>query len=126
MDITAVIFIRSHDVVSIEFSSDPGVKHRMRRAMHKLAVSEDIRKLIKTIHPSLKKKIKSSLKIVLSDPYSGKALMDELTGLRSLRVSSFRIVYRNKDSKQIELVTIGPRERIHEETLRIIRKEEGR
>ncbi|HXX35484.1 MAG TPA: type II toxin-antitoxin system RelE/ParE family toxin [Thermodesulfobacteriota bacterium] len=94
--------------------------------MYKLAVSEDIRKLIKTMHPSLKKKIKSSLKIVLSDPYSGKALMDELAGLRSLRVSSFRIIYRIKDPKQIELVTIGPRERIYEETLRRIRKEEGR
>jgi len=94
--------------------------------MYKLAVSEDIRKLIRTMHASLKKKIQSSLKIVLSDPYSGKALLDELAGLRSLRVSSFRIIYRIKDPQQIELVTIGPRERIYEETLRIIRKEEGR
>ena len=94
--------------------------------MYKLAVSEDIRELIRTMHRSLKKKIKSSLKIVLSDPYSGKALLDELAGLRSLRVSSFRIIYRIKDPQQIELVTIGPREQIYEETLRIIRKEEGR
>jgi mRNA interferase RelE/StbE len=78
------------------------------------------------MHPSLKKKINSSLKIVLSDPYSGKAVMDELAGLRSFKVSSFRIIYRIKDPKQIELVTIGPRERIYEETLRIIQKEEGR
>jgi mRNA interferase RelE/StbE len=94
--------------------------------MYKLVVSEDIRKLIKTMHPSLKKKIKSSLKIVLSDPYSGKALIDELAGLRSFKVSSLRIIYRIKDPKQIELVTIGSRERIYEETLRIIQKEQGR
>jgi mRNA-degrading endonuclease RelE of RelBE toxin-antitoxin system len=41
-------------------------------------------------------------------------------------VGSLRIIYRIKDPKQIELVTIGPREQIYEETLRIIRKEEGR
>ncbi len=95
-------------------------------AMYKLAASEDIRKLIRTMHPSLKKKIKSSLKIVLSDPHAGKALMGELAGLRSFKVSSLRIIYRIKDPNQIELVTIGPRERIYEETLRIIQKEEGR
>jgi mRNA interferase RelE/StbE len=110
----------------VELLSDLGLNHRIRPTMYKLAVSEDIRKLIKTMHPSLKKKVKFSLKIVLSDPYSGKALMDELGGLRSFKVSSFRIIYRIKDPKQIELVTIGPRERIYEETLRIVQKEEGR
>jgi mRNA interferase RelE/StbE len=110
----------------VEFLSDLGVNRRIGPTMYKLAVSEDIRKLIRAMHPSLKKKIKSSLKIVLSDPYAGKALVDELAGLRSLRVSSFRIIYRIKNPKQIELVTIGPREQIYEETLRILRKEEGR
>jgi mRNA interferase RelE/StbE len=92
--------------------------------MDKLLVPGEIRELIRKMHPSLKKKIKSSLKMVLSDPYSGKALVDELAGLRSFKVSSFRIIYRIKDPEQIELVAIGPRERIYEETFRIIQKEE--
>jgi mRNA interferase RelE/StbE len=110
----------------VELLSELGGNHSIRPTMHKLVVSEDIRKLIRTMHPSLKRKIKSSLKIVLFDPYFGKALLDELAGLRSLKVSSFRVIYRIKDPKKIELVTIGPRERIYEETLRIIQKEEGR
>ncbi len=93
--------------------------------MDKLVVPGEIRELIRTMHPSLKKKIKSSLKMILADPHSGKALMDELAGLRSFRVSSFRIIYRIKDPEQIELVAIGPRERIYEETFRIIQKREG-
>ena len=48
--------------------------------------------------------------------------MEELSGLRSLRVRSFRIIYRMKDAEQIELVAIGPRERIYEETFRLIQK----
>ena len=94
--------------------------------MYKFVVPGDIRELIRTMHPFLKTKIKSSLKIILSDPYSGKALMDELAGLRSFRVGSLRLIYRIKNPKQIELVTIGPRERIYEETFRIIQKEEGK
>jgi mRNA interferase RelE/StbE len=76
------------------------------------------------MHPFLKKKVKASLKIIVSEPHSGKALMDELSGLRSFRVSSFRIIYWIKVPEQIELVAIGPRERIYEETFRIIQKEE--
>jgi mRNA interferase RelE/StbE len=90
--------------------------------MYKLVVPDDIRKMIRTMHPSLKKKIKSSLKMILSDPHSGKTLLDELAGLRSFKVSSFRIIYRIKHPEQIELVAIGPRERIYEETFRIIQK----
>ncbi|MBM4278465.1 MAG: type II toxin-antitoxin system RelE/ParE family toxin [Deltaproteobacteria bacterium] len=93
--------------------------------MYKLVVPGDIRELIRTMHPSLKKKVKSSLKMILSDSSLGKALMDELAGLRSFRVSSFRIIYRIKDPGQIELVAIGPRERIYEETFRIIQKGGG-
>lgn len=91
--------------------------------MYKLVVPGDIRELIRTMHPSLKKKVKSSLKMILSDSSLGKALMDELAGLRSFRVSSFRMIYRIKGPEQIELVAIGPRERIYEETFRIIQKE---
>jgi mRNA interferase RelE/StbE len=90
--------------------------------VYKLVVPKDVQELIRTMHPSLKKKVKASLKIILSEPYSGKTLMDELSGLRSFRISSFRIIYRIKEPEQNELVAIGPRERIYEETFRMIQK----
>jgi len=90
--------------------------------MYKLVAPKELQKLIRTMHPSLKKKVKASLKIIVSEPYSGKALMEELSGLRSFRISSFRIIYRIKEPGQIELVAIGPRERIYKETFRIIQK----
>ena len=90
--------------------------------MVKLVVPEDVRQLIRAMHPFLKKKVEASLKIIASEPHSGKTLMDELSGLRSFRVSSFRIIYRIEEPEQIELVAIGPRERIYEETFRMIQK----
>ncbi len=94
----------------------------MKQAIYKLRVPDEIAEFIRGMHPDIKKKIKASLQIILFEPYSGKALKDELEGLRSFRVSSFRIIYRISSKKQIEIVTIGPRERIYEETFRIINK----
>jgi mRNA interferase RelE/StbE len=93
-----------------------------QRPVYKLAVPKDVKDLIRTMHPTLKKKVKASLAMVLANPHSGKAFLDELSGLRSFRVSSLRIIYRVRDPGQIELVAIGPRERIYEETFRILRK----
>lgn len=97
----------------------------MKQALYKLRVPHEIVHLIRTMHPHLKKKIKASLHAILSEPHSGKNLKDELVGLRSFKVSSFRIIYRASDKKEIEIVAIGPRKNIYEETLRIV-KIEGR
>ena len=92
--------------------------------MYKLRVSDDTKKLVQTMHPRLKKKVKGALGIILSDPYSGKGLKDELAGLRSFKVSRLRIIYRvSSQKKHVEIVTIGPRDSIYEETFRIITKE---
>jgi mRNA interferase RelE/StbE len=90
--------------------------------MYRLVVPKEIQQLIRKMHPGLKKKVRASLGIIMSEPGSGKALMDELSGLRSFRVRSFRIIYRIADAERIELVALGPRKRIYEETMRIARR----
>jgi mRNA interferase RelE/StbE len=94
----------------------------MKKPFHKLIVPADVADFVRKMHPQLKKKIKASLKIILSDPESGKVLRDELAGLRSFRVSRFRIIYRISQNKFIEIVAIGPRKRIYEETFRILNR----
>ncbi|MBM4128950.1 MAG: type II toxin-antitoxin system RelE/ParE family toxin [Nitrospira sp.] len=94
----------------------------MERPAYKLRVPDEVAELLRDVHPHLKRKIKASLQMILSDPESGKALKDELSGLRSFRVSRFRIVYRIASARQIEIVAIGPRERIYEETFRLLRR----
>jgi mRNA interferase RelE/StbE len=94
----------------------------MGKKVCKLVVPKHIEQLIRGMHPDLKRKVKASLKMVVSEPNLGKALVDELSGLRSFRVASFRIIYRVRGPEVIELVAIGPRERIYEETYRIVRQ----
>ena len=93
--------------------------------MVKLAVSKKVEELIRKMHPDLKKRIRASLGVILAEPESGKPLVEELSGLRSFRVKTFRIIYRIKEPETIEIVAIGPRDRIYEETFRLIRKERG-
>jgi len=89
---------------------------------HKLLVPNEVAELIRTLHPHIKKKVKASLHIILSDPHSGKSLKHELAGLKSFQVSKFRIIYRMGKGRIVELVAIGPRERIYEETYRLIKR----
>jgi mRNA interferase RelE/StbE len=90
--------------------------------MYRLVVPKEIQELVRKMHPDLKRKVRASLRIIVSELGSGKALMDELAGLRSFRVRSFRIIYRIADAERIELVAVGPRRRIYEETMRILRR----
>ena len=90
--------------------------------MYRLVVPKEIQESIRKMHPDLKKKIRASLGIIMSEPDSGKTLMDELSGLKSFRVGTLRIIYRIADAERIELVAIGPRKRIYEETRRIHRR----
>ena len=93
-------------------------------SIRRLKVSDETAALVRTLHPGIKRKIKAALQTVLNDPQSGKALKDELKGLQSFKVGKFRVVYKTvKDKGVIEVVAIGPRKTIYEETLRLLQRE---
>ena len=94
----------------------------MKPILHTLRMPEEIAALIRGMHPELKKKIKAGLKAIMEAPHTGKILRDELAGLRSMRVSKLRIIYR-VSKKEIEIVAVGPRIRIYDETYRLLQKE---
>ena len=98
----------------------------MNPAQYKIKTFDEIANLIRGTHPLLKKKIRSALTIIVNNPDIGKSLRDELTGLKSYRVSTFRIIYRISSRQCIELIAIGPRKTIYEETYRLIKKEDTR
>ena len=95
-------------------------KERIRR---KLRVPVEIVTFIRGCHPKLKRKIRAGLQHIVNEPESGKSLKDELGGLKSYRISRFRIIYRISSKQIIDVVAIGPRKTIYEETYRIIKKE---
>ena len=93
-------------------------------ALYALRVPAQVADFIRELHPQIKRKLRAALADIMADPRAGKALKDELAGLWSFRVGKFRIVYRisarTAGDRCIELLACGPRERIYEETYRLI------
>ena len=92
-------------------------------AEYRLRIPHETAELIKGLHPDLKRRVKSVLKSILQDPDTGKALKNELHGLRCFRIRRFRIVYRVSSGNMLEIVAIGSRKSIYEETFRLICRE---
>jgi mRNA interferase RelE/StbE len=90
--------------------------------MRRLRIPDDVAALIRGLHPELKRKVRSALDNVLAGPTLGTALRDELRGLRSCRIGRLRIVYRTA-GPVVELVAVGPRATIYEETWRRVRRD---
>jgi len=94
----------------------------MGQTFLKLRVPDEVAALVRSMHPHLKKKIRASFELILHEPQAGKALKEELAGLRSFRVGRYRVIYRVSDRKELAIVAVGPRERIYEDTFLLISK----
>ena len=93
---------------------------------YKYRLPDDIVTLVRKLHPTLKKNVRQALRLIGQNPYAGKQLKEELAHLRSYRVKKSQIIYRIFDQDNIlEIVAIGPRKSIYEETFQIISREIG-
>jgi len=93
-----------------------------RIKQNRLRIPEETANFIRSLHPEIKRRLKAALKVILSDPDTGKSLRNELEGLRSFKVGRFRIIYRKPSRGIIDIVAIGPRKDIYEETYRLVKK----
>ena len=90
---------------------------------YKYRLPDDIVTLVRKLHPTLKTNVRQALRLIGQNPYAGKQLKEKLAHLRSYRVKKYRIIYRIFDQDKIlEIVAIGPRKNIYEETFQIISK----
>jgi len=88
-----------------------------------LKIPTAVASLVRGLHPDLKRKVRAALDQILEDPSVGKALKEEMAGLRSYRVGRILVIYRSAAGDVIELVAVGPRSTIYEETLRLVKKQ---
>ncbi|MBX7147592.1 type II toxin-antitoxin system RelE/ParE family toxin [bacterium] len=89
----------------------------------KLRVPDPVRQQIKKLHPALKQKMRNGLDVLLKEPHLGKPLKDEFSGLLSFRMGKYRIIYKLADAnKTLEIIALGPRRTIYEETYRLLKK----
>ena len=95
----------------------------MSRPPPALRIPPALATLIGGLHPGIKRKLRAALEAIAADPRCGNPMKEELSGLWSLHVGRHRVIYRAGAGRRIDLIAFGPRERIYEETLRLIAAE---
>ena len=88
-------------------------------AAKRFRVSPSLADRVRSLHPTIRSRIRAALENVLANPDTGKELHEELSGLRSYRVGRYRIIYRVKQDA-IVLVNVGARSAIYEETAALL------
>lgn len=72
--------------------------------------------VIRSLHPDLKRLIKSAIRTIAADPECGEPLKRELDGLHKYRVRRFRIVYSVEQKKRtVRLMAVGHRRSVYDE-----------
>jgi len=87
-------------------------------------IPSHLAEVIRSLHPDLKRSIKSAIRAIVAYPECGEPLKRELKGLRKYGVRRFRIVYAvDQKSRVIRLMAVGHRRQVYEElTERLQRK----
>lgn len=81
-----------------------------------LLYTKEAKDRLRHLHPRLKQQIRLALDDLKENPWCGKPLQRELTGLFSLRVQHYRILYTIDEKKgEIFILTLGERKTIYEE-----------
>ena len=82
---------------------------------YQLLYSETSRKQIRKLHPQIKPNVKSKIKELQENPFTGKWLEKELSGYLSIQAKRFRVIYKIRDNDQtVEIHYVGHRKDIYE------------
>ena len=80
---------------------------------------------IRSLHPDLKRSIKSAIRAIAVDPECGDPLLRDLGGLRKFRVRRFRIVYAiARGTRTVRIMAVGHRQFVYEELTARLRNQE--
>jgi len=81
----------------------------------KIQYTQKAAKSILKLNPSIRDRIKKEIEKLESDPNLGKQLIGVLSGLRSLRVGDYRVIYKKEFNELIILViAVGHRKSIYD------------
>jgi mRNA interferase RelE/StbE len=82
-----------------------------------------VAEVIRSLHPDLKRSIKSAVQAIAADPACGEPLKRELNGLRKYRVRRFRMVYAvDQKARGIRLMAVGHRRHVYDDLTERLRQ----
>jgi mRNA interferase RelE/StbE len=82
-----------------------------------------VAEIVRSLHPDLRRSIKSAIRAIAIDPECGERLLRELDELWKYRVRRFRIVSAiDRKTRTIRLMAVGHRQSVYEELAARLRK----
>lgn len=93
-------------------------------AGYRLIIRSAPSEVIRHLPPSVKRPVRSAIRLLAADPSIGEKLHGELEGFWKYRVNRYRLVYRVRARNRIiELMAIGHRRSIYEEVAELLKSE---
>lgn len=88
---------------------------------YSIKYTKEAKKNIEKLDQSIKQVIKKVMEALSLNPYRGKHLAYELSGLYSFRTSDYRIIYRIKEEEiLIIVITVGHRKETYKKLKRLL------
>lgn len=82
--------------------------------MYEIIFKSPAKKFLKKLDKSIQKKILNKIKQLKQNPFIGKPLVGNLSGLWRLRIDKYRIIYQiNKNELIIFILEVGHRKNIY-------------
>lgn len=82
--------------------------------MFKITIAPQAKRQLRLIPKQYKAALSSVIDELKEDPFSGKALIRELTGRFAYRIGPFRMIYKvNKKDKIVNIITVGHRSKVY-------------
>ena len=83
--------------------------------MYRVKLTPTANHVLNSLHPLIKKQLKTALKSLYQNPHLGKELHDILINFRSLKMKRYRAIYQiDYQSKTVVILAIGHRRDIYE------------
>ncbi|NOQ42409.1 MAG: hypothetical protein GQ563_07920 [Desulfuromusa sp.] len=83
--------------------------------MYRVKLTPTASQMFNSLHPLIKKQLKTALRGLYENPHLGKELHDKLINFRSLKMKRYRAIYQIDDQgKTIVILAIGHRRDIYE------------
>ena len=93
----------------------------MKESSCTILFTREAKRNVDKLDPSIRKIIKKAIESLAINPVKGKSLAYDLAGLRSLRTSDYRIIYRMREKELLIIVIVlGHRREIYKKLKELI------
>jgi len=93
----------------------------MKKSSYAILFTREAKRNVDKLDPSIRKIIKKAIESLAINPVKGKSLAYDLAGLRSLRTSDYRIIYRIREKELLIIViAVGHRREIYKKLKELI------